>query len=171
MPPAEIPLRTSCSQWSIQHDYTAEIVTDSIPSRVVNLYRVRSLPLFGGTVAAAFAIVLLGYTLAVGVRLRTREMGVLRALGMTARRMPRVLADQRMMLTVVMVTIGVPLGLLLGAAGWREIADSLGVGDRTTIPAVLTLLVPSAIACGLLAAVLPSRRVRRHDVAALLRDE
>jgi hypothetical protein len=58
----------------IRNEFTADITTDVVPARVVNLHRVRNLPALGALIAALLGIVLLAYTLAVGVRARTRHV-------------------------------------------------------------------------------------------------
>jgi FtsX-like permease family len=156
---------------AIRNDYTAEIMTDAIPARVVNLHRVRQLPLLGAGLAALLSAVLLVYTLAVGVRVRARELGVLRALGLTSRRVGRVLAYQGVLLAIAMLVIGVPVGLLLGTASWRAIAHRLGVADDLHAPLSFLALVPAALAVGVVASWAPSGRVRRRPVAELVRAE
>src|SRR5258707_1331118 len=99
---------------SLQRDYSAEMLSDNVPARIANLHRVRYLPIVGAVIAAAFGTVLLGYTLAVGVRARRRELGVLRAMGMAPGRLVRVLGFQGVMLALTMLVIGVPLGFLVG---------------------------------------------------------
>ena len=98
-----------------------------MPARIVNLHRVRSLPLLGALLAALFGTVLLAYTLAVAVRRRVRQLGVLRALGMNGRRVGRVLLWQGVALALAIVVIGLPLGLAVGAVAWRAFAHGLGV--------------------------------------------
>ena len=71
---------------TLAHDYTAELQADIIPARVVNLHRVRLLPVMAIVLAAALGVLLLAYTLAIGVRVGRRDYVVLRALGFTPRR-------------------------------------------------------------------------------------
>jgi hypothetical protein len=156
---------------SLAHDYTPEVLLDGVPSRFVNLHRVRSLPLLGALLAALFGTVLLAYTLAVAVRRRIRQLGVLRALGMSARRVGRVLVWQGVALALAIVVIGVPLGLVLGAITWRTFAHGLGVAPSATIPWSVFLLIPGALVVGVLGAVVPAYRARRRPVSELLRVE
>jgi ABC-type lipoprotein release transport system permease subunit len=173
-PPSGRRLRgrdASATARTLVRDYTPEILLDNIPSRMVNLHRVRSLPLLGALLAALFGTVLVAYTLAVGVRRRTRQLGVLRALGMNARRVGRVLVWQGVALSLAIVLIGLPLGVALGTVVWRTLAHSLGVATRAAFPAVLWLLVPAALLVGVLGAVEPAYRARRQHVSELLRAE
>jgi predicted lysophospholipase L1 biosynthesis ABC-type transport system permease subunit len=168
---ARIRPGTGAAIKGLRADYTAEMATDVIPARVVNLHRVRSLPLVGAFIAALMGIVLLAYTLAIGVRARTRELGVLRALGMSTGRVGRVLAWQGVIIAALVTIIGLPAGVFLGIAAWRAMAHSLGVADRATMSLALAFLVPITVAIGLAASVLPARRARHENVAALLRVE
>jgi hypothetical protein len=155
----------------LARDYTPEIILDNVPSRIVNLHRVRSLPLLGGLLAALFGTVLLAYTLAVAVRRRIRQLGVLRALGMNARQVGRVLVWQGVALALTIALIGLPLGIALGAVVWRAFAHALGVATRATVPWSILLLIPASVAVGVLAAVVPAWRARRQRVSELLRVE
>jgi hypothetical protein len=155
----------------LARDYTPEVLLDNVPSRVVNLHRVRSLPLLGALLAALFGTVLLAYTLAVAVRRRLRQLGVLRALGMNAHRVGRVLVWQGVALSLAIVLIGLPLGIALGAVAWRTFAHGLGVATSPTIPWSVLVLIPGAVAVGVLAAVVPAHRARRQPVTELLRTE
>jgi hypothetical protein len=152
-------------------DYTPDVLVDSIPARVVNLHRVRALPVVGAALAALLGTVLLAYTLAVGARIRVRQLGILRALGMTSRRVGRVLAWQGVALAIAFIVLGLPIGLVLGSVVWRAVADSLGVAPHPTIAWWIVLLVPAAIAVSLAASLVPARRARRAQVADLLHSE
>jgi ABC-type antimicrobial peptide transport system permease subunit len=90
---------------------------------------------------------------------------------MSSHRLGRVLTWQGVVLATAMAAIGLPAGILLGAVAWRTIADQLGVAANAVVPLWIALLLPAAIAAGVLASVLPARRLRRKDVATLLRAE
>jgi putative ABC transport system permease protein len=147
------------------------MATDIVPARVVNLHRTRWLLLLASALAAILGSILLIYTLAVGARLRTRQLAILRALGMTRRRVGRVLASQGIVLALAMCLIGIPVGVAAGSIAWRVIAHQLGVGEVPVISPAIALLVPIAVGVGLGAAIVPGRRVRRDDVGRLLHAE
>ncbi|MCJ7436989.1 MAG: hypothetical protein MUP97_04405 [Acidimicrobiia bacterium] len=156
---------------ALDHDYTEEIATDLVPAQIVNLHRVRQLPLLGLAVAALMGIFVLVYTMAVSVRARTLDLAVFRALGLPARRLRRVLGWEGTVLAAAMVLIGVPAGLLLGSLLWRRVTDQLGVHGGAVVPLLLALLVPLALLTAVGASMYPARRARREKVAALLRTE
>jgi hypothetical protein len=156
---------------AIHREYTEEIITDTVPARIVNLQRVRRLPLLGMLVAGFLGTVVLVYTLAVSARARSRELAVLRALGLSARRVGAVLAWQGAVLGAGILVIGLPLGWLLGVAAWNRVADGLGVDTGAVVQPWVWLCVPAALVVAMGAALVSARRARRLPVAELLRVE
>jgi ABC-type antimicrobial peptide transport system permease subunit len=90
---------------------------------------------------------------------------------MSRRRIGRVLSYQGFVLALVMSVIGLPLGLVAGSVAWRVIAHQLGVGDHPVLSPAIVLLVPISIAVGVLASVVPGRRLQRGDLGTLLHTE
>ena len=150
---------------------TEEIYTDLIPARVVNLHRVRTLPLVGLLLAGTLGTFVLAFTLSTGVRSRLRDLAVLRMLGMEARRLRRVLAWQGLALAGAMLVIGLPLGLAAGAAWWRSVAGDLGVSTSPAFPVWLWLLVPMTGLMAVVASAYPGWKARRKSPADLFRIE
>ena len=153
-----------------QH-YTEEIQTDFVPGQIVNRHRVRSLPLVGLALAAAMGMLLVLYVLALTIRLRRHDLAVIRAIGLPARRLRRLLAWEGSIVSVAAIAIGGPLGLLIGAALWHRVARPIGVHDDVVVPALLLAVVPLAGAVVIAAAVYFGRGARRTEVAALLSAE
>jgi hypothetical protein len=156
---------------SIDRDYTEEIVTDAVAARIVNLHRVRRLPLLGLLLAGFLGTILLVYTLTISARARMHELAVLRALGLRSKRVRAVLTWQGALLAVGMLVIGIPVGLLAGSAIWNAVADDLGVADAVVLSPLILLLVPLALVVAIVASLYPSRRARRAPVATALRVE
>jgi ABC-type lipoprotein release transport system permease subunit len=156
---------------ALKDDYTEEVITDVVPARVVNLHRVRHLPLLGTALAGALGTVVLAYTLATAARAQTRQLAVLRAIGLPSRRVRRVLGAEGAVLSSAMSVFGLPLGVLAGSVLWRTVADRLGVRDHITLTPWLLALLPASVAVAIAASVLPARRARRERVATLLRVE
>lgn len=115
--------------------------------------------------ALAVIIALLGIinTLALSVFERTRELGLLRAVGATRRQVRSVVRWESVIVAALGALLGAALGLAFGAALSRGLADSgLSVID---IPGErLLIYVAVAMLAGLLAAVLPARRAAKVDV-------
>jgi putative ABC transport system permease protein len=156
---------------AMRRDYTEEMVTDTVPARIVNLQRVVRLPVIGLLVAGLLGTVVLAYTLAITARARLRELAVLRALGLASRRLGAVLAWQGAVLGLGVLVIGFPLGLLLGVAVWNRVAESLGVDVGAVVSPWLALVVPASLLVAAGASILPARRARRAPVADVLRAE
>ncbi len=106
-------------------------------------------------------------TLVLTVFERTRELGMLRAVGMTRRQLRRMIRYESVITALIGAALGIPVGIVL----------ALMVGQAIEYPAftipvgTLVVFVIAAIVCGLLAAVLPARRAARLNVLAALQYE
>ena len=105
-------------------------------------------------------------TLALSIHERTREFGMLRAIGMSRRQLRRVVRYESVITSVMGAALGCVLGVLLAAVIMQPLRDD---GFEVSIPvgAVLAFMVLAALA-GVLAAVLPARRASRLDVLEAL---
>ncbi len=109
-------------------------------------------------------------TLALSVIERTREVGLLRAVGLSRRQLRRMVRLESVTIAVLGAVLGVLMGIAFGIALQRAIADQ-GI-DVLAIPALrLALFVVLAGIAGVLAAVLPARRAARLDVLAAITTE
>jgi putative ABC transport system permease protein len=126
--------------------------------------------LFDGILAIAVIVSLLGVinTLAMSVVERTREIGVLRALG-SSRTLVRVsLLDESLLLTSAGAVVGVLSGLLIGVAWMQGLGEQLP-GLSFHFPLAETIAVAIlAVVLGTLAAILPARRAAHVDVIQAL---
>jgi putative ABC transport system permease protein len=108
-------------------------------------------------------------TLALSVFERTRELGMLRAVGMTRRQVRRMVRHESVITALIGAALGLPLGIFLGFL----VTQALGQFDlQFAIPAasLITFVIVSIVA-GLLAAVLPARRAARLRVLEALQYE
>ena len=106
-------------------------------------------------------------TLVLTVFERTRELGMLRAVGMTRRQTRRMIRHESVITALMGGVIGIVLGIVLGAlliARVDEIDFSLPVG-QLIIFALATILV------GIIAAIFPARRAARLNVLEALQYE
>jgi hypothetical protein len=165
------PSAKAATLQALADDYTQEMLTDIVPARIANLYRVRWLPSATVAVAATLAAALLAYCLALSGRTRAAELAVLRALGMPISQVRGVLAAQGLVLALAMMAAGVPVGVLGGSVGWRVLAHQLGVGTGVVFPWQLALVVPAALAVGLAGSLIPGRHLRTTSVATVLRSD
>jgi putative ABC transport system permease protein len=108
-------------------------------------------------------------TLALAVFERTRELGMLRAIGMSRRQMRRMIRHESIVTALIGAALGLPLGVLLAALTTRALG-SLGIGFH--LPAQeLAYFVLLAVVAGIGAAVLPARRAARLNVLHALQYE
>ena len=128
------------------------------------------LRVFNALVGVAIFASLFGIinTLSMSVIERTREIGVLRALGSTRWQIRRTIADE----SLVIALIGAVMGIAIGAGlGWALLKGlSFGIPGVTYTPPVATMVgvAIAAVVLGLIAAILPARRAARLDVVDAL---
>ncbi len=118
-----------------------------------------------GMLALAVVIAVLGIvnTLALSVTERTREIGLLRAIGMSRRQLRRMVRLESVVMSVFGALLGLIVGLCFGIALQRTLADDGITELRIPGGQLAVFLVISALA-GVLAAVWPARRAARLDV-------
>jgi putative ABC transport system permease protein len=108
-------------------------------------------------------------TLALSVFERTRELGMLRAIGMTRRQVRRMIRHESVITALIGAALGLPLGIFLALLVTRALSQyDLQFGLPTV---TLIVFVVVAIVAGLLAAILPARRAARLRVLEALQYE
>jgi putative ABC transport system permease protein len=113
--------------------------------------------------AVVIAVLGIVNTLALSVIERTREVGLLRAVGMSRRQLRTMVRLESIIIALLGAVLGVGLGLVFGVALQRSQADS-GI-EVLSVPFVqLFVFVVLAALVGVLAAVWPARRAARLDV-------
>jgi putative ABC transport system permease protein len=120
----------------------------------------------------AVVIAVLGIinTLALSVIERTREIGLLRAVGLSRRQLRTMLRLESVAIALLGAVLGVALGLAAGWALQRSLADD-GI-DVLSIPGgQLAVFVVLAGIVGVLAALWPGRRAARLDVLKAITTE
>ncbi|HEY5834185.1 ABC transporter permease [Streptomyces sp.] len=102
-------------------------------------------------------------TLALSVVERTREIGLLRAIGMSRRQLRRMIRLESVVIALFGAVVGLGLGLGWGATG-QQVLASQGLGIlRVPWSTIVTVFIASAVV-GLLAALLPAFRAARMNV-------
>ena len=119
--------------------------------------------------ALSIVVSLLGIvnTLVLTVFERTRELGMLRAIGMTRRQTRRMIRHEATTTALLGAALGIPVGVALAAVFDRVLHDTPFVmpWDR------IVLFVGAAVLVGLIAAIFPAHRASRLDVLAALHYE
>lgn len=126
--------------------------------------------MFNAIVAIAVIVSLLGVvnTLAMSVIERTREIGVLRALGSSRWLVRQTMLDESLMITLGGALAGVLVGLLIGFVWVGSMGGFMpGITFHLPVGTVVGVAVASVIA-GVVAAALPARRAAKLQVIQAL---
>jgi putative ABC transport system permease protein len=108
-------------------------------------------------------------TLVLSVFERTRELGMLRAVGMTRRQVRRMIRHESVITALIGAALGLPLGVLLAALLTRAL-EQFEIQFRVPT-GQLILFAVVAVLVGIIAAVLPARRAARLNVLNALQYE
>jgi putative ABC transport system permease protein len=122
------------------------------------------LGLFYALLAMSLIIAMVGVvnTLTLSIFERTRELGLLRAVGMTQREVRRMVRYESAITAAIGALLGLGLGIFFGWVVTLALEDE-GIGF--SLPAgQLVVLVAISVLVGVLAAVLPARRAAKLDV-------
>ena len=109
-------------------------------------------------------------TLALSVLERTRELGLLRAIGLGRAQTMRMVTVEAVVISVFGALLGVVVGAGLGAAVVRAL-DGEGITDLVLPWTNMGLYLGLAAVVGVLAAVLPSIKAARLNVLAAIAHE
>jgi putative ABC transport system permease protein len=120
----------------------------------------------------AIIIAILGIinTLALSVIERTREVGLLRAVGLSRRQLKRMVRLESVVIALLGTVLGLVLGIAFGIALQRALEDE-GI-DVLSIPwTQLVIFVLASIVFGILAAAFPARRAAKLNVLTAITTE
>jgi putative ABC transport system permease protein len=112
-------------------------------------------------------------TLVLSVVERTRELGMLRAVGMTRRQVRRMVRHESVITALIGAALGIVLGIGLAALVTKRLSDYSesvgGEGMSLSLPLLsLLVFVLVAVVAGILAAIMPARRASRLNVLEAL---
>jgi putative ABC transport system permease protein len=102
-------------------------------------------------------------TLALSVMERTREIGLLRAVGMQRRQVKRMIRGEAVVVSLIGAVLGLVVGLSLGAAVVSALSASFITTLAIPVSTVVVILILAAL-FGVAAAVWPARRAAKLDV-------
>ncbi len=123
------------------------------------------LALISALLGLAILIALFGIvnTLGLSIYERTRELGLLRAVGMSRRQVRAMIRWESVIIAVLGAVLGVAIGVSFGWAMQRALVDQ-GVTVLSIPPRQLGVYVVLAGLAGVIAAVLPARHAARLNV-------
>ena len=108
-------------------------------------------------------------TLVLTVFERTRELGMLRAVGMTRRQVRRMVRHESVITALIGAALGLPLGVFLAALVTRALSQ---FEVEFSIPGrQLAIFALVAIIVGIVAAIVPARRAAKLNVLRALQYE
>lgn len=110
-------------------------------------------------------------TLAIGVLARTREIGMLRAVGSTRKQVARMVVAESLLLAALGTLLGIIAGVWLGYV-MTDAMNSVGFPMPYFFPwsGIVTSLVIGVL-FGVLAAIIPARQASKLDIVAALKYE
>jgi putative ABC transport system permease protein len=121
--------------------------------------------LISALLGLAIVIALLGVanTLALSIFERTRELGLLRAIGMTKAQLRAMVRHEAVIIATFGAALGLAVGVFFGTALVKAMGN-MGIEEVVVPPGQLVGLVAATAVLGLAAAILPARKAARVDV-------
>ncbi len=142
------------------------------PAVVSNLAEVGDLPSLLAVLVIGLGLVTLLHAVSLTTRTSGQEAGTLRALGLRPRAIAFIVEIQGIVLGLLAVAAGLPLGLALGRQIWSPIAGRAHVVDQPVAPwGAMASVGAVVLVGGAVLAVRPALRSTRQRPAAALRSE
>ena len=116
------------------------------------------------SLAVVIAVLSIANTLALSIYERTRELGLLRAVGMTRSQLRATIRWESVIIALQGTMIGLAVGVFFGWALLRALTRSAGTLVFSVPYRTLAAVVVFGALLGVLAALMPSRRAARLDV-------
>ncbi len=120
--------------------------------------------------AIVIAVIGISITTALGVFERTREIGLLRAVGMNRRQTRRSVRWESVIVSLFGALIGIVLGTFLGVALSLAVPDNI-ISQLAFNPLILVLILGGAIVAGLAASLYPAAKASRMNVLEAIATE
>ena len=126
------------------------------------------------TMLLAFAILIailgISITLALGVFERTREIGLLRAVGMNKRQTRRSVRWEAVIVSIFGALVGIVVGTFLGVVLSLAVPDDV-ISTLSFNPTIIVMILVGAVIAGLFAALYPSYKASNMNVLEAIATE
>ena len=158
-------VQTVADRLSAPEPQTSEEYIDSVGADVDQM-----LALVYGLLGLAVLIALMGIanTLSLSIHERTRELGLLRAVGQTRRQLRSTVRWEAVIVAIFGTIGGLALGTFLGWGLIEAIAAQEGFGSFALPVVPLAAILALAAAAGVVAAVRPARRAAKLDILSAI---
>ena len=113
---------------------TAFVEGPKLQGAILNVRRVRWVPVLLAALVGLLAIASLAHALVLSVRRQRSQLAILKSLGFRRRQVQLAVACHATVLVLAAAVVGVPLGIIIGRWGWRLVADELGVASPPVTP-------------------------------------
>ncbi|MFI6850218.1 ABC transporter permease [Kitasatospora sp. NPDC050467] len=122
-----------------------------------------------GLLGLAIVVAVLGVinTLALSVVERTREIGLLRAIGLSRRQLRRMIRLESVVIALFGAILGTGLGLAWGITGQQVLKDQ-GLATLAVPTGTIAVTLVASVVIGLVAALVPAFRAGRMNVLAAI---
>ncbi len=148
------------------------LTADQRPSDIRDYSGVRDTPLLLGALLGLLAVGTLSHALLAGVRRRSRDLALLKTLGLLRGQLLRVVFWEASTLAGAALLVGLPLGVIAGRWAWVIFARSAGVAAQADVPVPLVLAaIPATLLLANLIAAGPGWTAARVPAATVLRSE
>jgi hypothetical protein len=142
------------------------------PAEIINYRSTGKTPLWLAVVFALGVTIAFGLTITSSVRLRRRDLALLKTLGFTRRQIRSCIAWQASASVAAGVLVGIPLGILLGRELWTLFARQIYAVPFAAIPtASLAILGLGALVLANIVALLPQHLAAHTPAGVALRSE
>ncbi|WP_395298653.1 ABC transporter permease [Kitasatospora hibisci] len=137
-----------------------ELVQDQVNTLLYMIY---------GLLALAIVVAVLGVvnTLALSVVERTREIGLLRAIGLSRRQLRRMIRLESVVIALFGAVLGTGLGLAWGITG-QQVLKEQGLAVLSVPTGTIAVTLVASVVIGLVAALVPAFRAGRMNVLAAI---
>ena len=123
------------------------------------------------TLSIIIALVGIGNTLSLSIHERTRELGLLRAIGQTRRQLRSMVRWESVMVSSFGTITGMLLGTFVAWSLVSALVNTEGIGSFSAPIGQLAVIVGVGALVGVLAAMRPARRAARMDVLEAIATE